>query len=80
MDPQLKEVTARPLKRGAQQMDVDLTETTAEASPVMDMMDVTKPLPDFKPISEDKLQTNSNEFRKIAVPSHRYTPLKENWM
>ncbi|CAG2115007.1 unnamed protein product, partial [Medioppia subpectinata] len=77
MDPQSKEVTARPLKRGAQQMDVDLTETTAEASPVMDVM---KPLPDFKPISEDKLQTNSNEFRKIAVPSHRYTPLKENWM
>ncbi|XP_018606559.2 RNA-binding protein PNO1 [Scleropages formosus] len=36
--------------------------------------------PNFPPISGDKLQGGSDEIRKIAVPSHRYTPLKENWL
>uniref|UniRef100_A0A3Q3W5J7 RNA-binding protein PNO1 n=1 Tax=Mola mola TaxID=94237 RepID=A0A3Q3W5J7_MOLML len=34
--------------------------------------------PQFPPISGDKLQ-GPDEMRKIAVPAHRYTPLKENW-
>ncbi|MBN3284645.1 PNO1 protein, partial [Polyodon spathula] len=36
--------------------------------------------PEFPPISGDKLMGGSDDMRKIAVPSHRYTPLKENWM
>ncbi|KAM4771408.1 RNA-binding protein PNO1 [Rhinophrynus dorsalis] len=36
--------------------------------------------PDFPPISGDKLMGDKDEIRKIPVPSHRYTPLKENWM
>ncbi|XP_053317222.1 RNA-binding protein PNO1 [Spea bombifrons] len=36
--------------------------------------------PDFPPISGDKLMGDKDEMRKIPVPSHRYTPLKENWM
>ncbi|KAL4639917.1 RNA-binding protein PNO1 [Arapaima gigas] len=36
--------------------------------------------PHFPPISGDKLQGGLDEIRKIAVPSHRYTPLKENWL
>ncbi|KAM9726545.1 RNA-binding protein PNO1 [Menidia menidia] len=35
--------------------------------------------PQFPPISGDKLQ-GPDEMRKIAVPAHRYTPLKENWL
>ncbi|XP_069568371.1 RNA-binding protein PNO1 [Brachyistius frenatus] len=35
--------------------------------------------PQFPPISADKLR-GSDETRKIAVPAHRYTPLKENWL
>ncbi|CAM9302714.1 unnamed protein product [Lampetra planeri] len=35
--------------------------------------------PQFPPISSDKLR-GPDEMRKIAVPAHRYTPLKENWM
>ncbi|XP_061600840.1 RNA-binding protein PNO1 [Cololabis saira] len=35
--------------------------------------------PEFPPISGDKLR-GPDEMRKIAVPAHRYTPLKENWM
>ncbi|MBN3320355.1 PNO1 protein, partial [Atractosteus spatula] len=36
--------------------------------------------PEFPPISGDKMKGDSDEMRKIPVPSHRYTPLKENWM
>ncbi|XP_053730633.1 RNA-binding protein PNO1 [Synchiropus splendidus] len=35
--------------------------------------------PHFPPISSDKLR-GPDEMRKIAVPAHRYTPLKENWL
>ena len=54
----------------------------------------TAPLrPAFPPIKREKLADGSEVFsitlsnlicspkvRKIPVPSHRYTPLKENWM
>ncbi|KAM5165577.1 RNA-binding protein PNO1 [Mantella aurantiaca] len=36
--------------------------------------------PDFPQISGDKLMGDKEEMRKIPVPSHRYTPLKDNWM
>ncbi|CAG2175396.1 unnamed protein product [Oppiella nova] len=75
-DSGFKEVKSR--KRAAKQMDVEVVDTNETTGP--EVMDISKPLPDFKPISEDKLKANSLEFRKIAVPSHRYTPLKENWM
>ncbi|XP_020777048.1 RNA-binding protein PNO1 [Boleophthalmus pectinirostris] len=35
--------------------------------------------PQFPPISGDQLR-GPDEMRKIAVPAHRYTPLKENWL
>ncbi|XP_006005184.1 RNA-binding protein PNO1 [Latimeria chalumnae] len=36
--------------------------------------------PQFPPISGDKLLGGKEELRKVPVPAHRYTPLKENWM
>ncbi|KAJ8250134.1 hypothetical protein COCON_G00220560 [Conger conger] len=36
--------------------------------------------PDFPPISGEKLKGGSDEMRKVPVPAHRYTPLKENWL
>jgi len=36
--------------------------------------------PQFPPISGDKLKGGADELRKVAVPAHRYTPLKENWL
>ena len=33
----------------------------------------------FPPIKREKLADGS-EVRKIPVPRHRYSPLKENWM
>lgn len=35
--------------------------------------------PNFPPAAETS-GDNTREFRKITVPPHRYTPLKENWM
>lgn len=35
--------------------------------------------PQFPPISGEKLK-GPDEMRKIPVPAHRYTPLKENWL
>ncbi|KAL2083148.1 hypothetical protein ACEWY4_020921 [Coilia grayii] len=36
--------------------------------------------PQFPPISGDKLTGGADEMRKVPVPAHRYTPLKENWL
>jgi len=36
--------------------------------------------PSFPPAAADTTEGSSREFRKIQVPPHRYTPLKENWM
>ncbi|XP_038073800.1 RNA-binding protein pno1-like [Patiria miniata] len=36
--------------------------------------------PNFPPLSGEKLLEGSQELRKIPVPAHRYTPLKDNWM
>ncbi|XP_056147561.1 RNA-binding protein PNO1 [Lampris incognitus] len=36
--------------------------------------------PHFPPISGDNLKGGADEVRKVAVPAHRYTPLKENWL
>ncbi|XP_014663252.1 PREDICTED: RNA-binding protein PNO1-like [Priapulus caudatus] len=36
--------------------------------------------PHFPAISGSKLLGGKTEVRKVAIPSHRYTPLKENWM
>merc|ERR1712212_194407 len=36
--------------------------------------------PQFPPISGDQLKGGVDEMRKIPVPPHRYTPLKENWL
>lgn len=36
--------------------------------------------PSFPPAKAEKLMDGKKEARKIPVPPHRYTPLKENWM
>lgn len=41
---------------------------------------VARKRPEFPPISGDKLKGGSDEMRKVPVPAHRYTPLKENWL
>uniref|UniRef100_V9L4I2 RNA-binding protein PNO1 n=1 Tax=Callorhinchus milii TaxID=7868 RepID=V9L4I2_CALMI len=36
--------------------------------------------PNLPPISGELLADDKHEIRKIPVPAHRYTPLKENWL
>jgi len=46
-----------------------------------DLMDTGAKRPSFPPAADTAGgEGGSREFRKIPVPPHRYTPLKENWM
>lgn len=36
--------------------------------------------PKFTALTAKQLMGNKTEFRKVFVPPHRYTPLKEHWM
>jgi len=36
--------------------------------------------PNFPPVAVETGGDGTREFRKVVVPPHRYTPLKENWM
>ena len=35
--------------------------------------------PVFKPLDASELRSNETELRRIRVPNHRYTPLRNNW-
>ncbi|XP_063297489.1 RNA-binding protein PNO1 [Pelobates fuscus] len=52
----------------------------AEDGKAMETGEKPRKRPDFPPVSGDSLMGGREEMRKIPVPSHRYTPLKENWM
>ncbi|KAG5266557.1 hypothetical protein AALO_G00233480 [Alosa alosa] len=55
-------------KREVGPMEMESEDTTARKRP------------QFPAISGDKLMGGTDEMRKVAVPAHRYTPLKENWL
>ncbi|XP_076830169.1 RNA-binding protein PNO1 [Brachyhypopomus gauderio] len=47
----------------------------------MDGEDTVAPKrPQFPPLSGHTLTGGADEMRKVPVPAHRYTPLKENWL
>eukprot|EP00088_Acartia_fossae_P067295 TRINITY_DN8394_c1_g1_i1.p1 TRINITY_DN8394_c1_g1~~TRINITY_DN8394_c1_g1_i1.p1 ORF type:complete len:255 (-),score=54.92 TRINITY_DN8394_c1_g1_i1:97-819(-) len=65
----------KALKR---KMDVDESvDTTGELAGDEETLAVLKPA--FPPLKKEKL-SDGTEIRKVPVPSHRYSPLKENWM
>ena len=43
-------------------------------------MDAAAPTPKFPALSAREINGNKVEFRKVFVPAHRYTPLKEHWL
>ncbi|RZF41851.1 hypothetical protein LSTR_LSTR005313 [Laodelphax striatellus] len=57
----------RPASRDISEMEVDST-TGIEGKKI-----------NLAPVSK-KIKRHGVEMRKVPVPSHRYTPLKENWM
>merc|ERR1712079_457664 len=59
-------------------METESVQSSGVESSSSDLLSkVTKPA--FPPIKKEKL-SDGTEIRKIPVPSHRYSPLKENWM
>lgn len=53
-------------------------EQGAAAAPALDF--VPPPKPQFGALSAHEMNGGKFEFRKVFVPSHRFTPLKEHWM
>jgi len=71
---------ARNRKRKATAMDVEVEGEDQVMNE--DIVDSNQKLPKFKPV-DLKVEVSKDgkyEVRKIHVPSHRYSPLKENWM
>jgi len=83
-----KEVkTRKSRKRKVQQMDCDFDNTINNNNTINsnnennETIDKNKEiLPNFEPIKKEKLSSGQTETRKISVPAHRYTPLKESWL
>eukprot|EP00088_Acartia_fossae_P045077 TRINITY_DN4819_c0_g1_i7.p1 TRINITY_DN4819_c0_g1~~TRINITY_DN4819_c0_g1_i7.p1 ORF type:complete len:246 (+),score=50.78 TRINITY_DN4819_c0_g1_i7:53-790(+) len=76
-------VQTKPRKALKRKMDVDETPDAGDSSEVMEdvsteQMD-TLLKPAFPPLKKEKLADNT-EIRKVPVPRHRYSPLKENWL
>jgi len=75
-------VPKRTLKRKMAEVEKEAAMEQQESgvSDLESLSGATTPLrPAFPPIKKERLADGS-EVRKIPVPSHRYTPLKENWM
>jgi RNA-binding protein PNO1 len=60
-----------------EQMETDSVHSSGVHSEVSDTLPQAKAA--FPPIKKEKL-ADGCEMRKIPVPRHRYSPLKENWM
>lgn len=65
-------------KASKRKMDVDLNDNS-EGVMEIDSGVEGKSRPAFPPIKKERLADGS-QVRKVAVPSHRYSPLKESWM
>lgn len=76
-------VPRKAVKRKVVDMEKEnLMDTESGVSDIdSNVSEVSAPVtrPSFPPIKKEKLADGS-EVRKIPVPSHRYSPLKENWM
>ena len=72
-----KKTLKRKISEG-DRMEIESVGSSGVESSASDLLSkVTKPA--FPPIKREKL-ADGTEVRKIPVPSHRYSPLKENWM
>jgi len=72
-----KTVESKSRKRKARQMETEPVEADG-VEEMEETSNVVNSLPKFKPV--EAAAEESNEFRKISVPAHRYAPLKENWL
>lgn len=78
-DTNMAETTEQP-KEETTVKTVKARKRKSEITEDQQMLDQTGSKPDFPAVSAESLQGGKSEFRKVPVPPHRYTPLKENWM
>lgn len=71
------EFKAVPKKKAAKRKVNQIGENEEKMEVATDS--VSEERPSFPPVKREKL-SDGTEMRKIAVPAHRYSPLKENWM
>ena len=71
-------VPKKAMKRKMSEGERMETESSGVESSTSDVLSKVQ-RPAFPPIKKEKL-SDGTEVRKIPVPSHRYSPLKENWM
>jgi len=64
-------------KASKRKMDIDINDNSDGGMEIDS--GVTSPRPAFPPIKKERLADGS-QVRKVPVPSHRYSPLKEAWM
>ena len=61
--------------------DVDMPEAPAgEPGDSAPPLDAVAPMPLFPALTASEALGGKVEWRKVAVPAHRLTPLKESWM
>lgn len=69
-----------PKRKAAKRKVVQVENTNKNEDSSMEVSEgTTVDRPSFPPIKREKLE-NGTEIRKISVPAHRYSPLKESWM
>ena len=59
------------------------TKVAAVSSDEAEAMEDVLPLPlkpQFQPLSANEIGGGRIQFRKVIVPNHRYTPLKQHWL
>lgn len=85
--PEEEFVPAKTRKRKSttQNNDVEMETVTASSEEAIStdiITDTDQPAfkkPFYPPLSASSIHSK-NDKRKVVIPSHRYTPLKENWM
>lgn len=74
------EFVAVPKRKAAKRKAIPAEKVEENETTSMDVSeDVVVNRPSFPPVKREKLDSGA-EIRKISVPAHRYSPLKENWM
>lgn len=69
---------AEPASEISDAQPMAVNDEQGASAPALDF--VPPPKPQFRALSAHEMSGGKFEFRKVFVPSHRFTPLKEHWM
>jgi len=77
---QKEETEMKVVKRKRKLSKPDLMDTTDTENSNSNSNNGEIKRPNFQPATMESSSEGTREFRKVPVPPHRYTPLKENWL